>query len=79
LTVSGVKQSIILREEHRLRVFENRVLRGISVYKRKKVTDLAQNGDRWRALNTAMKPRGSIKCGNILSVSFSRTLLHGIS
>jgi hypothetical protein len=55
LTVFGVKQSIILREEHRLRVFKNGVLRGIFVYKREKVTDLAENRDRRRALNTVMK------------------------
>jgi hypothetical protein len=30
----GVKLGLSLREEHRLRVFENRVLRGISVPKR---------------------------------------------
>ena len=57
LTVFGVKQSIILREEHRPRVFKNGVLRGMFVCKREKLTDLAQNRDRWRALNTVMKLR----------------------
>jgi hypothetical protein len=33
----GLKQSFTLREEHRLRVFENRGLRGIFVPKREEV------------------------------------------
>jgi hypothetical protein len=34
-----VKLSLTLREEHRLRVFENRVLRGIFIPKRDEVTE----------------------------------------
>jgi hypothetical protein len=34
----GVKHGLTLREEHRLRVFENRVLRGIFGLKRDEVT-----------------------------------------
>jgi hypothetical protein len=57
LTVFGVKQSIILREEPRQRVFKNGVLRETFVCKREKVTDLAKNRDRWRVLNTVMELR----------------------
>jgi hypothetical protein len=34
-----VKSVLTLREEHRLRVLENGVLRGVLVYKRDKVTE----------------------------------------
>jgi hypothetical protein len=42
----GVKLSFTLREEHRLRVFENRVLRRIFGHKRDKVTG------EWRKLHS---------------------------
>jgi hypothetical protein len=55
---------VTLREEHSLRVFENKVLRRIFGLKRDEVaggvewTDLAQDVDQWSALaNTLMNLR----------------------
>jgi hypothetical protein len=66
--------SLTLREEHRLRVFENRVLRGIFGPKRDEVTG------EWRIrVRTGMEDKGSLagccKCGNEPSFSGATELV----